>query len=125
MDELANIYLLVGFFGSGKTTLIRKLLANTAGRKYAIIQNEFAEGEMGIEQPLIVDETGTPFSSFLELPNGCICCSAKYLPPHSGTTWLRPSSTSSPTRPCAAWWWRPTAWPTPPSPSNSSGSTSR
>jgi G3E family GTPase len=32
---------------------------------------------MGIEQQLIVDETGVPFRNFLELPNGCICCSAK------------------------------------------------
>ena len=37
---------------------------------------------MGIEQPLIMDESGTPFSNFLELPNGCICCSAKYLLPY-------------------------------------------
>jgi G3E family GTPase len=33
---------------------------------------------MGIEQPLILDESGVPFESYLELPNGCICCSAKY-----------------------------------------------
>jgi G3E family GTPase len=41
---------------------------------------------MGIEQPLIVDETGVPFSSFLELPNGCICCSAKYPSIHAEMT---------------------------------------
>jgi GTPase SAR1 family protein len=90
MLKTAQIYLLVGFFGSGKTTLIRALLSQESKEKYAIIQNEFAEGEMGIEQPLIMDESGTPFSSFLELPNGCICCSAKYSPlmkkrPHCGS----------------------------------------
>lgn len=53
---------------------------------------------MGIEQPLIMDETGTPFSSFLELPNGCICCSAKYCPSKAETTSWRQWSTSSATR---------------------------
>lgn len=68
---------MIGYLGSGKTTFIRNLLMNKQGEKYAVIQNEFAEGQMGIEQPLIMDESGVPFSSFLELPNGCICCSAK------------------------------------------------
>lgn len=48
MLKTARIYLLVGFFGSGKTTFIRRLLAEESEEKYAIIQNEFAEGEMGI-----------------------------------------------------------------------------
>jgi G3E family GTPase len=34
--------------------------------------------EMGIEAPLIVNAEGTPFKNLMELPNGCICCSAKY-----------------------------------------------
>lgn len=72
-----RIYLLIGYLGSGKTTFIRNLLTNKQGEKYAVIQNEFTEGQMGIEQALIMDESGVPFSSFLELPNGCICCSAK------------------------------------------------
>lgn len=33
---------------------------------------------MGIEAPMIVNSEGTPFKDFVELPNGCICCSAKY-----------------------------------------------
>ena len=78
-ETKGRIYLLMGYLGSGKTTFIRNLLANKQGIKYAVIQNEFSEGEMGIEQPLIMDESGVPFSDFLELPNGCICCSAKYL----------------------------------------------
>ena len=32
---------------------------------------------MGIEAPLIQDSTGAVFDKFYELPNGCICCSAK------------------------------------------------
>ena len=77
MEDKGSIYLLMGYLGSGKTTFIRNLLSNKQGVKYAVIQNEFSEGEMGIEQPLIMDESGVPFNNFLELPNGCICCSAK------------------------------------------------
>ena len=51
--------------GTGKTTFIRNLLNNKHGVKYAVVQNEFSEGEMGIEQPLIMDESGVPFSNFL------------------------------------------------------------
>ena len=32
---------------------------------------------MGIEAPLMKDSTGKIFDKFYELPNGCICCSAK------------------------------------------------
>jgi G3E family GTPase len=32
---------------------------------------------MGIESPLITDAAGQIFDKFYELPNGCICCSAK------------------------------------------------
>lgn len=32
---------------------------------------------MGIEAPLVQDSEGKPFDKFYELPNGCICCSAK------------------------------------------------
>lgn len=45
----------MGYLGSGKTTFIRNLLNNKQGEKYAVIQNEFASGQMGIEQPLIID----------------------------------------------------------------------
>lgn len=44
MDSRARIYLLMGKFASGKTTLIRRILAEQTEHKYAIIQNEFAEG---------------------------------------------------------------------------------
>ena len=44
----AHIYLLTGFFGAGKTTFIRRVLKDPHGEKFAVIQNEFASGEMGI-----------------------------------------------------------------------------
>ena len=33
---------------------------------------------MGIEAPLFTDAEGKPFSKYYELPNGCICCTAKF-----------------------------------------------
>lgn len=84
IGDKAEIYLLVGVLGAGKTTFIKKLLQTDLGYRIAIIQNEFAEGrcseqnlEMGIEAPLITNSDGRPFKDFMELPNGCICCSAK------------------------------------------------
>jgi Ni2+-binding GTPase involved in maturation of urease and hydrogenase len=40
-----QIILLCGYFGSGKTTLIKHILENQQGLKIAVIQNEFADGK--------------------------------------------------------------------------------
>ena len=32
---------------------------------------------MGIEGPMMLDQNGEIFDKFMELPNGCLCCSAK------------------------------------------------
>ncbi|CAD8127185.1 unnamed protein product [Paramecium sonneborni] len=71
-----KIILLTGYLGSGKTTLLQYILKVQNLYQVAVIQNEFSD-EMGIEAPLMVDNNGDIFDSFFELPNGCICCSAK------------------------------------------------
>ena len=59
-----------GFLGAGKTTLIKKMIAEAyAGEKLALIENEF--GEVGIDGKLLADK-GMAVS---ELDSGCICCS--------------------------------------------------
>ncbi|MGI9253955.1 MAG: CobW family GTP-binding protein, partial [Thermomicrobiales bacterium] len=60
-----------GFLGSGKTTLIRALLADPRAREAALIVNEF--GEVGIDHHLLrhTDERTTL------LRNGCVCCSLR------------------------------------------------
>ena len=63
-----------GFLGSGKTTLIRHMLANANGRKIALIINEF--GDLGVDGDILKgcgDETCTD-DDVMELSNGCICC---------------------------------------------------
>lgn len=70
------ITVLTGALGAGKTTLLKYVLESQHGYRIAVIQNEFSE-EMGIESPLITDSQGEAFKDIVELPNGCLCCSAK------------------------------------------------
>lgn len=59
-----------GFLGSGKTTLVRHLLAaaQREGARVAFISNEL--GELGIDRALL----GGGSESFVELAGGCVCC---------------------------------------------------
>ena len=45
------VSVLTGFLGSGKTTLIRRLLTNRLARDTAVIVNEF--GEVGLDHLLV------------------------------------------------------------------------
>ena len=59
-----------GFLGSGKTTLIKKLIAEAyCGEKVVLIENEF--GEIGIDGGFL-KESGI---NITEMNSGCICCS--------------------------------------------------
>ena len=66
--------IITGFLGSGKTTLIRNLLATANGKRIALIINEF--GDLGVDGDVLAgcgDETCTK-DDIVELTNGCICC---------------------------------------------------
>jgi G3E family GTPase len=58
-----------GFLGAGKTTLLKQLLENAAGRRLAVLINDF--GALNIDASLI-KATG---ADSIELSNGCVCCS--------------------------------------------------
>ncbi|CNE15730.1 GTP-binding protein [Yersinia nurmii] len=61
--------LITGFLGSGKTTLIRQLLAQKPEHeKWAVLVNEF--GEIGIDGALLADSGAV----LKEIPGGCMCC---------------------------------------------------
>ena len=66
--------IVTGFLGAGKTTLIRNLLQNAAGRKIALIVNEF--GDMGFDGSLVngCADPKCAAEEVVELTNGCICC---------------------------------------------------
>ncbi len=59
-----------GFLGSGKTTLVRHLLADArrTGTRVAVISNEF--GELGIDAALLAQAR----DDYVELTGGCVCC---------------------------------------------------
>ena len=65
---------ITGFLGSGKTTLIRHMLANAGGRRIALIINEF--GDLGIDRDIVqgCGIEGCEDGDVVELANGCICC---------------------------------------------------
>ena len=65
---------ITGFLGSGKTTLIRHLLENNNGRRFALIVNEF--GDVGVDADLLSDcgEEACAPGDIVELANGCLCC---------------------------------------------------
>ncbi len=71
------ISLVTGYLGSGKTTLLNTILQKEHGKKIAVILNEFGEGSFEIEKSLTVSSGEQRVEEWLELPNGCLCCSVK------------------------------------------------
>lgn len=71
------VLLLTGYLGSGKTTLVNKILANEKGIKFAVIVNDI--GEVNIDENLIEQGgvVGKGDDSLVALSNGCICCTLK------------------------------------------------
>ncbi|RHZ74093.1 hypothetical protein Glove_227g41 [Diversispora epigaea] len=70
------ITVITGFLGSGKTTLLNYILTEQHGKRIAVILNEFGES-IGIEKAMSVAQDGELFEEWLELDNGCLCCSIK------------------------------------------------
>jgi len=83
--------IVTGFLGSGKTTLLSNVLKQAAGKRIAVIVNEFGELDIDSELlrscPLDCDDDGTATDAakkgkngedgFYELANGCICCTVE------------------------------------------------
>ena len=65
---------ITGFLGSGKTTLVRHILANAGNRKLALIVNEF--GDVGVDGDILkaCGNENCREDDIIELANGCICC---------------------------------------------------
>ena len=67
---MTKIDIFSGFLGAGKTTLIKKLIAEAyTGEKLVLIENEF--GEIGVDSGFL-QESGIQIT---EMNSGCICCS--------------------------------------------------
>jgi len=70
------VTIITGQLGSGKTTLLTHILTTNHSKKVAVILNEFGS-ESANEKSMAVTEEGETYSEWLELRNGCLCCSVK------------------------------------------------
>ncbi|WPR76744.1 GTP-binding protein [Algoriphagus sp. NG3] len=63
-----KVYLLTGFLGAGKTTVLNRFLEAKKDENNIVIENEF--GKVSIDSHLV----SSSYDSLFELNNGCICC---------------------------------------------------
>jgi G3E family GTPase len=68
---MVPVSMVTGFLGSGKTTLIGRVLRDPAFARTAVIVNEF--GEIGLDHHLIASSDET----LLALTTGCLCCAVR------------------------------------------------
>lgn len=79
------VTVVTGFLGSGKTTLLSNVLKQAAGKRIAVIVNEFGELDIDADLlrscPLDCEEEASVVTSgengIYELANGCICCTVE------------------------------------------------
>ncbi|KAG8011933.1 COBW domain-containing protein 1 [Nibea albiflora] len=70
------VTIITGYLGAGKTTLLNYILTEQHNKRIAVILNEFGEGS-ALEKSLAVSHAGELYEEWLELRNGCLCCSVK------------------------------------------------
>ncbi|XP_048188940.1 COBW domain-containing protein 1-like isoform X2 [Perognathus longimembris pacificus] len=70
------VTIITGYLGAGKTTLLNYILTEQHCKRIAVILNEFGEGS-ALERSLAVSQGGELYEEWLELGNGCLCCSVK------------------------------------------------
>ncbi|NLR82196.1 CobW family GTP-binding protein [Chitinophaga eiseniae] len=68
-DKPIKAYIITGFLGAGKTTILNSLLQQFTGSRNIVIENEV--GKVNIDASLIEAKV----DQLYELTSGCICCS--------------------------------------------------
>ncbi len=68
MNDRIPVTTIGGYLGAGKTTLIRRLLRQADGLRFAVLVNDF--GSINIDAELIASQSATTIA----LTNGCACC---------------------------------------------------
>ncbi|KAA1479526.1 cobW-domain-containing protein [Dentipellis sp. KUC8613] len=75
------VTIISGFLGAGKSTLLKRILTERHGYRIAVIMNEFGDTadieSRAIQISSAEDPTASSSEEFLELANGCLCCSIK------------------------------------------------
>ncbi|KAF8195539.1 CobW domain-containing protein [Pholiota molesta] len=73
--------IICGFLGAGKSTLLKRILTERHGYRIAVIMNEFGDTADIEAKTINVSSADDPAAEqteeFLELANGCLCCSIK------------------------------------------------
>ncbi|KAF7314178.1 hypothetical protein MKEN_00890000 [Mycena kentingensis (nom. inval.)] len=69
--------IITGFLGAGKSTLLKRILTEHHGFRIAVIMNEFGDTADIEAKTINVANEGEESEEFLELANGCLCCSIK------------------------------------------------
>ncbi|MGQ0621094.1 MAG: CobW family GTP-binding protein [Panacagrimonas sp.] len=72
MRHTLPVTVLTGFLGSGKTTLINRILGEAHGRRFAVIENEY--GEINVDADLLLKDRA---ETIVQLSNGCVCCTVR------------------------------------------------
>jgi G3E family GTPase len=76
-QQKTPVTVIAGPLGAGKSTLLRHIITEQHGSRIALIENEFA-GSVGVEGMILKDGVeGDAVAEFVELANGCICCSQR------------------------------------------------
>jgi len=69
--EATSVSVVTGFLGSGKTTLIQKVLRDPRFARTAVIVNEF--GEIGLDHDVLASSS----DALIRLSTGCLCCAVR------------------------------------------------
>lgn len=76
VDKKIPITIITGYLGSGKLTLLETILKNAQGKRLAIILNEFGDSAV-IEKSVTIKDQADTVEEWLDLGNGCLCCTVK------------------------------------------------
>lgn len=66
------VTILTGFLGSGKTTLVNRILQENHDARIAVIENEF--GQVGVDAEFL---SRNDQQTIIQLANGCLCCAVR------------------------------------------------
>jgi len=69
--------IITGYLGSGKSTLLNHILDAEHGKRIAVILNEFGDSSDLEPRPITLRDGQEVGEDWLELKNGCLCCSVK------------------------------------------------
>ncbi|AMD22690.1 HHL080Wp [Eremothecium sinecaudum] len=76
IDRRIPVTIITGYLGSGKSTLLENIVLKGSDMRIAVILNEFGDSSL-IEKSMTIRNRGESYEEWLDLGNGCLCCSLK------------------------------------------------